>query len=215
MNPEQQPVQPPEPIQPPPPNQPLSTDQYDFINNPTPKSNQSRFSFSGGSSKLKILAVGLSVFTVLLLIFSLLFSGGGGDADTLLVVAKKQNQIITLAKIGTDKSGSVKAQNLAVVTYQTLQTDQNQTLSLIEGNGKKIKLKEYASAPDSSVVSELTQAATNGRFDEAFINSMKTALEDYQSFLKTNNTQLKGPIAKKSMANYYENAELLLESIVR
>jgi hypothetical protein len=215
MDPNQQPIQPPEPIQPPPPNQPLNTNQYDFINNPQSSESKTKFSFAGGS-KLKMIAIGLSVFTILVLLFSLLLGGnGGGDSETLLVVAKKQNQIITLAKIGTDKSGSVKAQNLAVATYQTLQTDQNQTLSLIEGNGKKIKLKEYASAPDSSVVSELTQAATNGRFDEAFINSMKTALEDYQSFLKTNNTQLKGPIAKKSMANYYENAELLLESIVR
>lgn len=214
MNPDQ-PVQPPQPMSPPPPQQPSGSDQYDFINNPTPKSTKSKFSFSGGSSKLKILAIGLAVFTVFVMIFSLLFSGGGGDAEALLVVAKKQNQIIALAKIGTEKSGSVKAQNLAVASYQTLQTDQNQTLSLIEGNGKKVKLKEYASAPDGEVVSELTKAATNGRFDEAFTNNMKTALEDYQTFLKTNITLLKGPIAKQSMANYYENAGLLLESIVR
>lgn len=217
MDPNQQPVQPPEPIQPPPPNQPLDTNQYDFINNPAPTSSgKSKFSFNGSSSKLKMIAVGLAVFTVLVLVFSLVVgSRGGGDVETLTLIAKKQNQIIALAKIGTDKSGGVKAQNLAIATSQTLQTDQNQTIALITKNGKKAKQKEYAVAPDAKVINELSQAATNGRFDEVFTSNMKTALEEYQAFLKTSNAKLSGPLAKQSVANYYQNAGLLLESIVR
>lgn len=217
MDPNQQPIQPPEPIQPPPPNQPLNTNQYDFINNPVPPSSgKSKFSFNGSSSKLKIIATGLAVFTVLVLVFSLVLGGrGGGDVETLTLIAKKQNQIIALAKIGTDKSGGVKAQNLAIATSQTLQTDQNQTITLITKNGKKANPKEYSVAPEAKVVNELSQAATNGRFDEVFTNNMKTALEDYQAFLKTSNPKLTGPLAKQSVANYYQNAGLLLESIVR
>lgn len=216
MDPSQQPVQPPEPLQPPPPNQPLDTNQYDFINNPQPAGGKRpKFSLAGGG-KLKIIAIGLGVFTILVLVFSLILGGrGGGDAETLLLIAKKQNQIIGLAKIGVDDSGSVAAQNLAVATSQAVQTDQNQTIALITQNGEKANPKEYAAAPDAKVVNELTTAATNGRFDEVFINNTKIALEDYRSFLQTNITKLSGPVAKQSVANYHENAGLLLESINR
>ncbi|HMS23320.1 MAG TPA: hypothetical protein PKB09_00750 [Candidatus Saccharibacteria bacterium] len=216
MDPNQQPIQPPEPLQPPPPNQPLDTNQYDFINNPQPAGGKRpKFSLAGGG-KLKMIAIGLGVFTILVLVFSLILGGrGGGDAEALLLIAKKQNQLITLAEIGADKSGSVTAQNLAVATSQTIQTDQNQTIALITKNGKKANPKDYAAAPDGKVVSDLTQAETNGRFDEVFINNTKIALEDYRSFLQSNITKLSGPVAKQSVANYYENAGLLLESIVR
>ncbi len=216
MDPNQQPVQPPEPIQSPPPSQPLNTNQYDFINNPQPSGSKfSKFSFSGGS-KLKTIAIGLGIFTILVLIFSLIFGGrGGGDNETLLLVAKKQSQLIALATVGTDKSGSTDAQNLAQSTLVTITSDQNQTIAIIAKNGEKLKSKDYVSPIDGTVSTELTQAETNGRFDEVFINNTQIALEEYQSSLKKALPLINGPIAKQSIQKYYENAGLLIESIQR
>lgn len=206
-------MQPQQPTMPNPPQQPLNTNQYDFINN-NQQQPKSKFSFGGGmSGKLKMVGIGLGVFVLLMVIFTLLFSGGGGDVDPLLKIAKEQSKVIAIAEIGADKAGGVQAQSIAYNSLLSVTSQQNDVVTLITRNGKKIKPKDYTLAADSASVKDLSQAETNGRFDEVFLTTLKTTLENYQKNLSTNFKDLNGPTAKQSLQNANESVNLLIESI--
>lgn len=212
MNPNQ-PIQ--QPVQPPESPSPYGDGQYDFLNTPPPE--KKKF-FSGGNggvnSKLKLVAIVLGIFMLVFLIFSLLFRGGG-DGDVLFSLAQKQNEVIRIAKIGKEKAGENKAQSIAINTSMTVTTQQRDIFNLIAINGKKFKAKELVVGADLKVDEELATAATNGRFDEVFINTIKTQLEQYQAKLKSTFTEVQGKNAKLVISSSNDDVTLLLESIKR
>lgn len=225
----QQPVQPPAPQPAPQPAQPaqqqpyqespapVSSGQYDFINSPpVQKKKFSPFGGGGGmASKLKIVLIGLAVFTVVIIIFAMITGGGNGDKDALLAVARKQNQVLNVSQTGTEKAGGNQAQSIAYNTNLTITTDQKSILSALTAGGAEVKTKELAAGVSSKITQELTTAETNGRFDEVFINIVKSELESYQATLKTTFPNIKSKKSQQKLSEANDNVTLLLESIKR
>ncbi len=201
------------PNQPAAPQQPLNTGQYDFITSPPVAPKQPRLNFGGGlSAKLKIFGIGLSVFIVVFLLYTFIFSGGG-DNDVLLVTAQKQNQLIALTEVGGDKAGSTKAQSEARNSMLTVKTHFNEVTSLIIKNGKKIEQKDILLPISSSNQRDLVQAETNGRFDDVFLNILEKELVAYQDQLKKDHALLKSEKAKQTLSTAYDDIDLLVASI--
>lgn len=209
MNPEYQP----QPTPPPAAQQPLNTGQYDFITSPnTPQKKAPLIGF--GTLKQKIILIGAAagIFIVILLIFSLFGRNDNSSAQNLLSVARKQNQIITLAEEGTDKAGGVQAQNLALNTLLTIRTDQQAVIAQLAKAGKEVKAKDLAVGQDAKLTQELTTAETNGRFDEVFINILKAELTEYQSTLKTSFAATQNQTTRSILSTSNESVTLLLGS---
>ncbi len=205
MNPNQQPAQPPAP---------LNTGQYDFITNPAPPPKQPRMNFGGGlSGKLKIFGIGLGVFIVVFLLYTLIFGGGGGDSEVLLSTAQKQNQLIALSEVGTDKAGSTKAQSEAYNSLLTVKTQLNETVNIIIKDGKKLKAKDILLPISGTNQKDLVQAETNGRFDDVFLNILEKELVAYQGQLKKDHGLLKSEKAKQTLSSAYDDIGLLISSI--
>lgn len=167
------------------------------------------------ASKLKIVLIGLAVFTVVIIIFAMITGGGNGDKDALLAVARKQNQVLNVSQTGTEKAGGNQAQSIAYNTNLTITTDQKSILSALTAGGAEVKTKELAAGVSSKITQELTTAETNGRFDEVFINIVKSELESYQATLKTTFPNIKSKKSQQKLSEANDNVTLLLESIKR
>jgi hypothetical protein len=215
--PPQQPTQPQQQVQtdhlfPAPNIDPGHPSQYDFITNPAKTAKKPPLlSKNNRSGLIKLVLIVLGVLVLITAAASMLF-GGDSNRETLLTVARKQSQIISIAESGADKAGSNQAKALALSTQLTITTDQWALINQLTKNGGKVKGKEYSSAPSSQVTSELATAERNGRFDEVFSNIIKQQLTEYQRDLQAANTALDSKTAKIMIAKDYENAGLLLDT---
>ncbi len=191
---------------------PAHPSQYDFITNPAKTAKKPPLLSKGNRSGLiKLVLIVLGVLVLITAAVSMLF-GGDSNRETLLTVARKQSQIISIAESGADKAGSNQAKALALSTQLTITTDQWALINQLTKNGGKVKGKEYKSTPSSQVTSELATAERNGRFDEVFSNIIKQELAEYQRDLQTANSSVSSKSAKLLLAKDYENAGLLLDT---
>jgi hypothetical protein len=188
-----------------PPEKPVS---YDFINNPPKPPKKSLFSGGGGKSTWIILAGGIGLFSVILLLGSLIFSGDS-DKTALLEVAKKQNEIIAITDVGEKDAGTNQAESLALAVKLVITTEQRELVAIMYKNGK-VKEKEFAADISADTAAQLENAQKNGRFDEVFTNVIQEELTEYQRELKTANGAVSGPKAKALLAKDFDSAGILL-----
>ncbi len=184
---------------------PMQPGQYDFITNPQKPPRRGLLG-GGKNSLLALIAGGLGLLTLLVIIASLIF-GGSDNKDVLLEVARKQNQIIEISKIGTDEGGSAETRALGEAVGLSLTSEQQAVLAKVG----KVKSKDYAMAPSSEDLKTLETAQQNGRFDEVFANIIKQELTEYQQVLRSANNQVSGQSTKDVLAKNFEDAGLLLQ----
>lgn len=183
--------------------------QYDFITNPVKQPKKGFLGLGGMGGKLAMVAIGLGILTVVILLGSL-FLGGPNEKDTLLPVAQKQSEVIALGQLGAKDGGTSQIQALGLATQLSLTTQQQELVAQIAKSGSKVKEKDYSAKLSSQVTSQLDNAKSNGRFDDAYRAAMKQALEDYQQTLKTANSGDLGKTSKALLARDFDQATLLI-----
>ncbi len=157
---------------------------YDFI--VAPQKPPKKSLFAGGSLAGKLLlGVGvLAIITVVLVALASL-SGGTTSKDDYLKLLQQHAEIIRVAQLGETTAKDTPAQNLAIVTKQTFESQQTVVDNMaLAGGLKKINPKEIALGVNAETDTKLTTAGQLNRFDEEFTSILKAELKDYQTTLK-------------------------------
>jgi len=182
--------------------------QYDFITNPGKPPKKSLFG-GGKNSLLVMIIAGLGLLTLIILLGSLLF-GGASDKDQLLILAKKQSEVIAVAQLGAEDGGTNQTLSFALAVQLAVTSEQQGVINQINKSGK-VKAKDYTALPSAEVTTQLEAAQRNGRFDEVFVNVMRQELNDYQKVLQATNSTASSPSTKELLAQDFKSVELLLE----
>jgi flagellar basal body-associated protein FliL len=167
MNPSQLPTSP----QPP-------TGQYDFILAPESQKRK----FSGGSTKSRLIFVGVIVIVLVLvgsILASILSSAGNQDVKSIKKLVAQQEELVRITELGSDRAQDYKIRSLAYTTKLSILTQQQKLLSYLEERGSDPSKEELAAELQPKLEAELEQAASNNRFDETFSAALDTALRAY------------------------------------
>lgn len=198
------------PQSPTPPSGNFDSSQYDFIMNPG--SPQKKSLLPGGpKAKVALLfgGIGLVVILFFVIILSVL-SGGSSATDNLVAVARKQNEVIRIADVGTKDATDEKTMKLATMTQLVVTSDQKAMVDYLAKEGNKVGAKDLAIGADSKTDQKLEAAESNGRFDETFTEIILALLKEYQRSLRTGYEGL-GKAGKQIIDQSYENVSLILE----
>lgn len=184
--------------------------QFDFIMNPQQPQKKSLLP---SDPKLKMIFLGLGVVSVaiiLLIVIMNLFSGGNSSTESLVKITQQQNEIIRIATDGNRKAGSEKAKKLSTTTFLTVTTDQKALIDYLAKQKRKLKPSELSLLTDKKADKDLSDASSNGRYDEVFTQIMGEKLSKYQSSLKSSygDTSKKG---QEILNQSYNNVDLILK----
>jgi len=188
--------------------------QYDFIfNDPNKKAKKSFLPRGSKNQWIIFVAIGASILIVLALIVAAIFSSAGkGSTEALVSVAKQQTEVIRIADIGVDKATGSEARNLAITTKLSLTTSQKQVIAAIQKGGRKLSNQELAGALNPKTDTLLTSAEQAGKFDEVFLETLKTQLTAYQNELRQAQSAVSSKANKEILANAIKQVTLLLDS---
>lgn len=184
--------------------------QFDFIMNPQQPQKKSLIP---GGPKTRMVIVGLIIATVVIILLAVvlsMFNSGDSTTEALVKIAQQQNEIIRIADDGTKKAGSTEAKKLATMSYMTIKTDQNNLISYLAKQKRKVKAKELGLLVDKKTDSSLATASSNGRYDEIFTQIIIEQLKNYQSSLQNASTNV-GKNGKEILAKSYENVNLIIK----
>lgn len=188
-------------------------DPYAFIFNGNQKPKRSLG--GGGMSKQTLLIVaagGGLLLCMIILVVMLLFSGGGAS-DPVIKLAQTQNEVIRVSAIGVTNARGSKAQALATNANLATVTDQQKTLAFLKKQRKKLSAKELAASQNSKTDKTLTDAIAAGRFDDVFIDTMRTQLTQYQATIDEQTKLTKTADERALLKNARAEATTLLGSI--
>jgi hypothetical protein len=189
--------------------------QYDFITNPQKPPKKGLM--SGGTSKkqrILLVIVGLvSLLILFMLTISLLSRSNKASIAQLTTVMQQQVEIIRVSDIGTSKAGSERAKAIANKTHLTIATQQRELQSTVKARKIEIPYKELSKGKNPKTDQTLNTAAQNGRFDDAFIQTIRTSLEEYQKSLKSAHSASNSKSIKDKLNTDYKQVTLLLEDI--
>lgn len=201
-----------EPPAPPPMPLPASpSGHYDFILNP-PSTKKKHLLPTSNSPKQRILiavAFGGVMLIVLILVIGMLF-GSKNNSATLIDLAAQQSEIIRVSDIGANKAKTPAAKNLAITTKLSLQTTQNQTLDHLKKLKNTVGTKELAQKKNTKTDQQLDAAAVNNKFDEIFIQIIRSSLSDYRTAVKKLYDTTSSKTEKQFLASSYNGAGILI-----
>ena len=192
--------------------------QYDFITNPSKPPKKSVLPGRGSSKTQRIVIVvaGLVILFMLIFIFaSLLSSSGRSNTEQLTVVLQTQTEVSRVAEIGENKSSTEDAKKLAATVNIVVESQKNQLNGLLAKQDIKVNAKQLSAGKDAKTDETLTTAEKNGRFDDAFVQTMRTELEDYQKTLKTAYDGSPSKSVREALDADYQQVALLLEDITK
>ncbi len=196
------------------PNQPapgnLDSSQFDFILNPQTPPKKSLLP-NDPKIKMAIFALGILVIVgILLVVIFSIFNSGDSSTESLVKIARQQNEIIRVANDGTRKASSESTKKLASLTYLTTTTDQKNLSEYLSKQNKKLNPKELKSSSSADTDKTLANASSNGRYDEEFTKTLTELLKEYQSSLQSTYDSL-GPKAKEVTKQSFDNVTLIIK----
>ena len=202
-----------------PPNQgpPPSQNPYDFIINPVTPPQKPRIPLPiqpGGSKKTQFLLYGvIGVIVIMLLVIGFSIVGGSPDnPQQLLRIAQEQQEIIRVSNLATNQARTQQAINLSATASVTIASSQNDIVTII-GKKAKVNTKTLSLKKDVKTDQQLSSAAQNNQFDNAFIQQMQSHLTTYQNDVKNAYNDTKDSKAKTVLQNAYNGADTLLRSL--
>lgn len=170
-----------------PPSQTPANDPYGFITNTPPKAPKS-FGPTTTKGRIIIVAVGaVLLIIVAIIISSLLGNAGKAQTEQYLAIAKSQTEIIRLSTNAEQKAKTPEAQALATTTKLTFTTAQADMSTLLNkrGIGQKALSKQLSASANTKSDELLTEAEKNNRYDETYLELVKTEVENYKKLLNT------------------------------
>ncbi len=143
------------------------------------------------------------------------FSIVGGSPDNpqqLLRIAQEQQEIIRVSNLATNQARTQQAINLSATASVTIASSQNDIVTII-GKKAKVNTKTLSLKKDVKTDQQLSSAAQNNQFDNAFIQQMQSHLTTYQNDVKNAYNDTKDSKAKTVLQNAYNGADTLLRSL--
>lgn len=192
--------------------------QYDFITNPAKPPKKSIIPGSGSSKTQRIVLVvaGLVILFMLIFIFaSFITSSGRSNTEQLTAVLQTQTEVSRVAEIGENKSSTENAKKLASTVNIVVESQKNQLNSLLAKQEIKINPKQLSAGRKTETDQTLTTAEKNGRFDDAFVQTMRAELEGYQKTLKAAYDGSPSKSIREALNADYQQVTLLLEDITK
>lgn len=192
-----------------------STNPYDFIMNENPK--PKRRWLPGGNSKGQRLAIIAIIVVVILLLGIVLYgvftaSSSAGTADMVSAV-QQQQEIARIADIGAAKARQTETKYIAVMTAETMRSDQASLTAYLKKNRKKISSKELNATKSSATDSSLDKAEQANSFDSTFTATLAKELSAYQKTAKDAHDHTSSASAKKILEQMYAHTALLNEKL--
>mgnify|MGYP007083597512 CR=1 FL=1 len=187
----------------------FNSNQFDFIMNPQ---KPQKPSLLPGGPKIKMVILGLGIVTVVIVLLAIIlgvFSSGDATTEALVKISQQQTEIIRIATDGNKKAGSEKTRKLASMTSMTIATDQQNMLSYLAKQKRKVKPKELNLLVDKKTDTKLAAASSNGRYDEVFTQILLEQLTQYQTALKSNFNSV-GDKGKDVLNKSYDNVTLII-----
>lgn len=186
---------------------------YDFITTPASSPKKSLFGGGGGKQKIILVVGGLSIITLFLVVIASLF-GGPGTKDYYLRAVQQHAEMIRITELGSASARDNEAQNLAITTRQTLQSQQTDLHNLAIAAGiNKIEPKILEPGKDITTDEKLTTADQLNRFDEEFIAIIKEQLAAYQETLSIIYDNTRSEATKETLSSMYDESALLIGNI--
>jgi hypothetical protein len=130
-------------------------------------------------------------------------------ATQLTAVAIKQNEIINIAKDGTDNARTLASRNIASTTYVSMISQQSEFLTFVNAQGGKTKPQDLASRKDQENKQALLEAQQNNRYDEVFLELIETQIIEYQQALERLFASTESRRTKEALSKYYLHASTL------
>lgn len=162
--------------------------------------------------KILMITAGGAVLVILLAIATTVFGGGQSNQDLYWKAIRQHAEIIRVSELGSTSARNNAAKNLAINTRQTMQSQQTDLYALATAAGiKKINPKDAQAGKDTSTDDKLTKADQLNEYDQAFMDVMKTELQQYQSTLKEIYDKTKSEKNKTLLSNFYTQAQVLID----
>lgn len=195
---------------------PVQPHEYEFITNPGQPPRHRFNPLPGGTSlpmRIAVVGGGLVVLLIIFLIVRGLLSGGG-NTEALINVGQNQQQLIHLATNATEQSGLSGAnQTFAVTTQVTLSSAQQQLVTYLANNGKKVDAKQLGLKVSAPLDEQLKTAAVSSTYNATFKQTMETQLKNYQQAIREAYNQTSGPKGRKMLSEQFDGSTLLLQQL--
>lgn len=184
---------------------------YDFFMSPT-SSLPKKFNLPGGQSlpkRLLVIGGGLVALIIIIIVLSSLL-GSSGNTTQLIAVVQDQNELVRVAtEASSQQSAEQTTQNLAQSVQLSLTSAQQQLLTYMKSNGRKVGTAQLTATKDAKTDQELTAAEAASNFDPIFAQVMQTGLQSYAQDIKAAYAAA-GPKGKALLQTDYNGAQLLL-----
>lgn len=190
---------------------------YDFITDPGNGPGPSKKSWlpqlpSGSNKRQRMLIIGGAVTIVLVIfsiMFSLIFGGNDGAKAETLKLAQEHTELMRVADIGIKSARGSDARNLATTVKLTLQSSNEQVVA-IANKGQKVGNKELVLGKDTTTDEALTTALQTNRFDEEFTETIHEEIRDYLRQLKVVYNASDSKKEKETLDEVYRQLNSLL-----
>ena len=205
-------------------NAPAPQHDYSFIMepaNPFPKRSTFSISAAKGSPIGKI-AVGAGIVFAVLVLFVILKSATGSssaslDMPSLYAVLQDQTELLHLTNPNSAQRPpqgiSTTTINSRVTVQLSIQDAQSKLMSYISKNHKKINSKETTLKISSATDKQLTNAGTNGDYDQTYQTILSNQLAIYKQDLKAAYTKNPGKKGRALLNDEYKGAQLLEQQL--
>jgi hypothetical protein len=190
--------------------------QYDFITNPqkAPKKTLLPTNGSSKTQRVLIVVVGLiALFVLLIVFFSFITSRGKPNTDQLAKVLQQQSEISRVSQAGLTTSSSDQAKNLASKTQISMDSQFTSLNAALKTRKIKISAKQIRAGANAKTDQTLKTAQQNGRYDETFIQTTRTSLEEYQKTLQAAFNGSSSTGIKDLLNQDYNATAILIEDI--
>lgn len=188
---------------------------YDFIlkENPKPK----RSLLPGGNSKTTRIIVVLVIVVLLLflgiILFSALSASNSAGNNDMIGAAQQQQEIARIADLASQKARQTETKNIAIISAETMRSDQLTLTAYLKKNGKKVSTKELAADKNAQTDTQLTQAEQDNHFDSTFTTVLAKEVASYQKSLKDAHDHVSSSNGKRLLEKMYTNAATLSEKL--
>lgn len=169
--------------------------------------------------RVAIIGVGIIILIILFSVIKGLVVTPPFDTTAMIGLAQDQQEMVHITSQALQQSTQQQAalsqntMNFAVTAQASLSSDQNQMLSYLKANGKKVKSKVLSQKVSATTDEQLSSAAANSTFESTYIQLMQTALKNYQTALKTTFVSTKGPKGRQLLNQEYMSSQLLLNQL--
>lgn len=188
---------------------------YDFILSPQKPPKTSRFGGgSNGKNKGALVITGIAVVIVAFFSFLIFLSTRPDpNINNMIGLTQTQQELHRVALAGATTVTDQGIKNSAVTIELVSLSNQNQTVTYLSTQKKKVPIKILGLKQSKETDSQLAAASENGTYDIVFTQVMQSKLQSYASEVQNAYNGTKGTNARKLLIQEYTDAQNLIKQL--